>query len=105
MTACGRLIPRACGAPGCPNRAGLGKRIRYVTTSLAESWPNPHLLTCPLSAAVGAEPATRRVPQLRPRLDEVDERTQRCGYEAWSGVVEERPREAQPPRLEHGLEI
>src|SRR5262245_58598601 len=40
-----------------------------------------------------------------PRLDEVDERTQRSGYQASTGVVEERAGEAQPPWLEDGLEL
>src|SRR5262249_1537423 len=59
-------------------------------------------------AAAPASGSGREAPQLwtqlRLRLDEVDERTQRCGHQTASGVVEERTREAQPPRLEHGLE-
>src|SRR5215813_2726890 len=37
-------------------------------------------------------------------LDEVEKRPQRCGHQAPTGVVEERPREGWPPGFEHWLE-
>src|SRR5258708_14726887 len=37
------------------------------------------------------------------RLDEIDERAQRCGQETPAGIVKKRPREALPPRFKDGL--
>src|SRR5215813_4327947 len=91
-----RRSPATCNFKARPARA---------TRTRPGCW-SPQSFSMSSSAFVPLAGLRRRPPAvLRRCLHEIDERTQRCGHQAASGVVEERTGEALPPRFEYGFEL